>query len=253
MFFKKRIIRKYREKLLKIKNQNKEKILSQKLEFSKILNHDIKTVVLAQENCLNMILKENFGKITKEQSEIINQILSSNKFLIEIINNSIYLAQIEEKTADLNYENIDIVNQATSCFKDIQYLIKDKNQRFILKTNNNNKINLSGDRKLIQKIISNILAGSVSYGFEKSDIVVTIEENDKEISFYAKNKSLYMTKEKINGIFDTKRTSNDFNQLGMKLNLNVAKKLVDAHHWKFVLKSDKEDESSTFGFVVKKG
>ena len=60
-----------------------------------------------------------------------------------------------------------------------------------------------------------------------------------------------MTKEKINSLFEDKKNLCDFNQLGMSLNLNIAKKLINAHKWNIIAES-KKDNSSTFGFVVKK-
>ena len=80
--FKKEIIRKFKQKLTKIKLKTNQKILNQKSEFSKILNHDIKNVLLAQNNCLSLLLDKNLKNLINE-SEIINQILSSNKFLLE--------------------------------------------------------------------------------------------------------------------------------------------------------------------------
>ena len=251
MFFKKRFIKKYKEKLLKIRKRNRKKLLKQKFEFSKILNHDIKTVLLAQKNCLELLLKERFNKINLKQKKMLSEILFSNKFLIEIINNAIFLAEIDEKISDIKFEKVDIINQAQNCLDEIKYMAKNKEQKIILDIKNKD-INLNCDKKLIQKIITNILTSSVSYGFENSDIIVSIEENNNEITFKTKNKSIYMTKEKINSIFQNTESKNDFNQLGMKLNLNIAKKLVGVHNWDFIATSDEKDKSSTFGFVVKK-
>ena len=78
-----------------------------------------------------------------------------------------------------------------------------------------------------------------------------MKENRNTVSFYTKNKSIYMTKEKINSMFEDKKGLSDFNQLGTNLNLNIAQKLIEAHHWDLVAKSSK-DNSSTLGFVVKK-
>ena len=61
-----------------------------------------------------------------------------------------------------------------------------------------------------------------------------------------------MTKEKIDSLFsENKENLCDFNQLGMSLNLNIAKKLIKAHNWNMIAKS-KKDTSSTFGFVIQK-
>lgn len=249
MFFKNKIIKKYRKKLKEIREKHNSKLENLRLQFLRILNHDIKTAVLAQTNCLNLLLKGTFGDLDKEQKEIIKEILSSNKFLEEIINNAITLQEAEKNTK--NFENVDIINQTKICLHDIQEFLDIKKQKIILNTDNN-KINLTANKKTIKKIISNIIKCSSSFGFEKSNIVVSIKENKNSISFMAKNKSIYMTKEKIKSIFENEKPDCDFNQLGMNLNLNTTKKLINAYDWDFIASSDKKENSSTFGFVIKK-
>lgn len=251
MFFKRIFLKKYKEKLKKIKNRYKLNFQNERNKFISILNHDIKTPILAQNQSLELLLKNVFGDLSKEQMNLIKEIYYSNNFLLEIVTNSIFLAKYENENPNLNIENLDIVEQVKDCCELIKNYALEKQQNIIFKTEKNKKIKLNADRKLIQKIIFNILSGSISYGFEKSDIEILIKENKNSISFYAKNKSIFMTKEKINNLLKDKKDLQDFNQLGMNLNLNIAKKLINAHNWDIIAKS-KKDNSAVFGFVVKK-
>ena len=60
-----------------------------------------------------------------------------------------------------------------------------------------------------------------------------------------------MTQEKIKSLFEDKKNLCDFNQLGMSLNLNIASKLISAHKWEIIAKSQKNN-STVFGFAMKK-
>ena len=60
-----------------------------------------------------------------------------------------------------------------------------------------------------------------------------------------------MTKEKLENLLKDKKDTKDFNQLGLNLNLNIAKKLINAHNWEIIANSN-PDNSSEFGFLVKK-
>ena len=251
MFFKKRIIKKFKEKLRNSKIRQKELIKKERNKFISILNHDIKTPVLAQNQSLKLLLEGNFGSLNSEQKEILKELYSSNNFLLEVVLNSIFLTKYENENPKLNIENIDVVQQVKSCCELIKGFADEKQQNIIIRTNAINDIKLNADKKMIQKIIFNILASSVSSGFENSDIEISIKENENSIAFYTKNKSIYMTKEKINSLFEEKKGLCDFNQLGLNLNLNIAKKLITAHNWDIIAKSEK-DNSSTFGFVVRK-
>ena len=251
MFFKRRILKKYKERLKNAKIKQNEALKKERNQIISILNHDIKTPILAQNQSLKLLLSGNFGSLTDEQKEILKEVHSSNNFLLEVVLNSIFLTKYENENPKLNIENVDVMQQVKSCCELIKSFADEKQQNIIIRTNALNDIKLNADKKMIQKIIFNILSSSISSGFENSDIEISIRENENSIAFYTKNKSIYMTKEKINSLFEEKKGLCDFNQLGLNLNLNIAKKLITAHNWDIIAKSEK-DNSSTFGFVVKK-
>ena len=188
--------------------------------------------------------------LKNREDEILKEILNSNKFLLQIVLNSIFLQKYELEKPKLKFEKVNVLSEIKNCIEEINLMADEKSQKIVLNMPEN--VELFGDRRLIQKIIFNILSGSIACGFENSDIEVSIKENKNKISFQAKNKSIYMTKEKIKGLLKEERANyQDFNQLGMNLNLNVAKKLINAHNWELVLQSQKNN-SSIFGFTVKK-
>ena len=251
MFIERFFLKRYRQKIKKLKFKYENILQSERNKYTAILNHDIKTPILAQNQGLELLLNGCFGNFSLQQERILQEIYYSNNFLLEIVTNSLFLAKYESENPKLKLEKIDIVEQIRDCCELVQNLAEDKQQKIIIKASKNNKIKLNADRKFVHKIIFNILSSSVSCGFEKSDIEISVEENKKSISFYAKNKSVYMTKEKIKSLLEDKKNLSDFNQLGMNLNLNIAQKLINAHNWDIIAKSNK-DNTSVFGFVVKK-
>lgn len=251
MFFNKKVIEKYRKKLKRIRKNRSLEILKEKNKLISILNHDIKTPILAQNQSLKLLLDGSFGALLKGQKELLEEIKTSNDFLLEVVMNAIFLTKYEIENPKLNLEKINFVEQIQDCCEIIKNQAQEKSQNIIIKTNKIKDIKLKADRKLIQKIILNILSSSISSGFENSNIEISIKENSNSISFITKNKSIYMTKEKLKSLFEEKETQRDFNQLGMNLNLNIAKKLIDAHNWDIVAESNK-DNSSILGFVIKK-
>ncbi|MBE7708557.1 MAG: HAMP domain-containing histidine kinase [Cyanobacteria bacterium SIG27] len=251
MFFKRKFFKKYREKLNKIKSKYEKSINIERNKFISILNHDIKTPILAQKQSLEFLLNSWFEDLSQEKRIIIEEIYNSNEFILEVLLNSIFLAKYEIENPKLNLEKINIIEQVQDCCEIIKQNAKQKQQKIIIKTNKIDDIKLNADRKLIQKIIYNILSSSVSSGFEESDIEILIKENKDFISFSAKNNSIFMTKEKLENLLKDKKDTKDFNQLGLNLNLNIAKKLINAHNWEIIANSN-PDNSSEFGFLVKK-
>lgn len=251
MFFKKKLLKKIKNKFKKMRQKNYIELQREKSKFARILNHEIKTALLSQSQGLELILKGSFGNLQANQKEILNEIYVSNCFLLEIINNAIFLSKFENNKNTIKYESVDVFRQLENCLKSVELSANNKKQNIILKTDKNKDYSLTADKKFVQKIIYNLLSSSVASGFEKSDIEIYLKESEHFLSFCTKNKSVYMTKEKINNMFEDKDKPTDFNQLGMSLNLNIAKKLINAHNWNLIASSSKEN-SAVFGFIVKK-
>ena len=227
----------------KLKSKYTNEAIKKNEKFISILNHDIKTVLLAQIQSLKLYLQDSAPK------EILYEILNSNYFLYEIIKNTIFLSDYETEAKKPMLENVDITGEASNICKCIEKFAHSKNQKIIFKTNSE-KIICKADKEMVNKIIYNILTSCISYGFENSNIEVSVRENKNTIYFSAKNKSIYMSHEKIKNILSDKKAS-DFNQIGMNLNLNIANKLINAHKWDIVANS-KKDNTNIFGFIVKK-
>ena len=159
------------------------------------------------------------------------------------------IRNFDNKRSIKKLEKINVKDEIISCVEIIKNYADEKSQTITINAKDDIKIN--ADKILMQKIILNLLTGSIANGFENSNIEITVKEDYRKISFRAKNKSVYMTKEKLSSLFQEKKSLCDFNQLGMSLNLNIAKKLIKAHNWEIVAKS-KKDNSTVFGFVAKK-
>lgn len=244
LFFKK-----YKNQIKNLKEKYQNSFKAEKNRLICILNHDIKTPLLAQTQTIKMVIEEKFGKLNEEQKDILSEILNSENFMLEVVANALFLMRYENEKPKLKLEKIDVKDEINTCVEMIKNYAQEKSQKIIIKAKDNIKIN--ADKILIQKIILNLLTGSINNGFENSDIEILVKENNKKVSFQAKNKSAYMTKEKITSLFQEKKELSDFNQLGMSLNLNIAKKLIQAHNWEIVAKS-KKDNSTVFGFIAKK-
>ena len=62
MFFKNKIIKKFRNKLKNIKIKQKETLKNERNKFISVLSHDIKTPILAQNQGLELLLNNNFDR-----------------------------------------------------------------------------------------------------------------------------------------------------------------------------------------------
>ena len=61
----------YKQKIKKIKSRYNLKLKQEREKYISILNHDIKTPLLAQIQSLELLHDEKFGEISPEQKEIV--------------------------------------------------------------------------------------------------------------------------------------------------------------------------------------
>ena len=80
---------------LLVKLQKEQRALSclistQTENYNSVLKHHIKTPVLAQMRALELLLKGNYGKLNKRQTEMIELTLNSCKHSYKIIHGQLY-------------------------------------------------------------------------------------------------------------------------------------------------------------------
>ena len=126
-------------------------------------------------------------------------------------------------------------------------------QNIIIKSNlADNKIN--GDKFQLKRVIINLLSNAIIYGNKKSNIELKLDEDVNNFSLSVKNKSNYIPEDKINDLYEKfKRKDNiKFQKSGTGLGLYLSKQIIVQHNGNIFAKSDKEEQSCTFGFSLPK-
>ena len=97
----------------------------------------------------------------------------------------------------------------------------------------------------------NLLGNAITYGFEKSDIIVNISQKENNIIFNVINKGYHISDAKLNEIFEKYKTNENakFNKASTGLGLYLSKKIITAHRGKIYAQST-ENNICTFGFCI---
>ena len=88
-------------------NTDLHEISANSLDLAEIKNilietikHDLKTPVIAQIRILDLLLVGHFGKLNKEQKDIISETLNSCKFIYKILSDIIYAYKLKNDISD---------------------------------------------------------------------------------------------------------------------------------------------------------
>ncbi len=234
------------------KNIDKEKELeNRKNTFVSTLIHDLKTPIIAQIKTLDLILGRKLGNINDKQEYFLSQIKDSCNYMSDLIFNILDTYLYDEGQANIYQEYFSLIELVELTVLNLTNLYKEKGQTIKINTINNTTI--FADKFQIQRVITNLLSNSITYGFQNSIIEINISEKDNSICLAIRNHSPYIPEEKLLYIFDKYNSVTNSKNLTCSsgLGLYLSKQIIDAHNGN-IYASSTPDQTCTFGFSVPK-
>ena len=221
----------------------------QRETFVATLTHDLKTPTIAQIKALELLLNNSMGPLNKEQRELLLLTKDSCNFMYEMLSTLLTTYKYENGDYTLNYEKCNIISLVEEVINELESMIKEKN--LIIRINKKgHNFNTDCDKMQIKRVITNILGNGISYAFNDTEILVTVEQDENIIGVEIKNKSSYINPETMENLFK-KYVSHaaKFNKVGVGLGLYLSKQIIDAHKGDIYAKSFK-DNHNIFGFIL---
>ena len=229
---------------------NTEKNLQKQREtFVASLGHDLKNPTIAQIRSLELLLKGAFGKITKEQEELLGMILDSCRYMNGMLSSLLATYRNCDGVINLNFEEFSIKDLVEECVSEMLYVAKDKGVNITINNLLKNEI-IQADRVQIKRVIMNLLSNGIKYAFSNTQLNLLIYMKNKNIGFEFENQSFYIPEEKQKAIFARYVSfAAAHKELGIGLGLYASKKIIDGHNGTLYVKSYKENKN-IFGFII---
>lgn len=216
---------------------NKQEIKEEKDNFIATLTHDLKTPVRANILSLELLLKGHFGELNSEQNEIMDEILNSNKFMMQMLDTLLAKYKYESQMVKLNKTPFNLEQFICECVSDLKRLFQEKNVSYQIITEDAN-IEVTADRLELKRAILNLLTNAIKFNKDNGVVTVTIKKCKKNIKIVVEDTGIGIEEEKINHIFDKYISyAKRFRCLGTGLGLYVAKKIIEEHGGKIMVSS----------------
>ena len=229
---------------------NAEKTASEQREtFVATLTHDLKTPTIAQIKALDLLLNDHMGPLNDEQRELLLLTKDSCNFMYDMLSTLLTTYKYENGDYVLNYEKCNLITITEEVINELESIIKEKNITIRINKEGNN-FDVNCDRMQIKRVITNILGDGISYAYNDTEILVSVNQNGNNVGVEIKNKSAYINPETMENLFK-KYVSHaaKFNKVGFGLGLYLSKQIIDAHKGKIYAKSF-EDNHNIFGFIL---
>lgn len=203
-----------------------------KSNFLATMSHEFRTPLNAILGFSEIIKAESFGKIgNAKYAEYINDIHSSGRHLLDLINDVLDISEIEADKRVLLKEELDLEEVALHCLSTVN-ILAEKKQIMISVNIGANLPKIYGDRRSLKQILINLLSNSIKFSHEEGVVILSIFDDGNNVKIAIKDNGIGIADTDIADItkpFFRGQSEADIAVPGTGLGLSIVKSLVDAH------------------------
>ena len=214
------------------------------------VSHDLKTPLTMIKAYAEMSC-DLHSKNKKKQKEDMEIIISEVDRLNLLVQDILDLSKMQSDIENLNYEEFDLIELCNDILKRYNMFQELENYKFIF-NHNKDKIIVSADKKKLEQVIYNLLNNAINYTGEDNKITLNIEEDNNKVLVEIIDTGKGIKEEDVPYIWDKyykNKKKHKRNLLGTGLGLSIVKSILEAHNYKYGVKT-KIDKGTNFYFEI---
>jgi len=229
---------------LEVANQHKS-------EFLANMSHELRTPLNAIIGFSEVLLQRMFGELNAKQEEYLQDVLSSGRHLLSLINDILDLSKVEAGRMELELARFDL----PQTLQDTRTLVRERAARhgvtLALEVDGRLGACVADERKLKQ-VMLNLLSNAVKFTPEGGRVEVRAVPTDGAVEISVTDTGIGIAPENQEAIFEEfRQVSGDYahKREGTGLGLTLARKFVELHGGRIWVKSQL-GQGSTFTFSL---
>jgi signal transduction histidine kinase len=232
---------------LEIANQHKSDFLAN-------MSHELRTPLNAIIGFSEVLVEKMFGDVNEKQLDYLQDIHSSGKHLLSLINDILDLSKIEAGRMELDVAEFDL----RSALENAITLVKERAQRngITLGLEVDPSLgNFRGDERKFKQILLNLLSNAVKFTPEGGKVDVAARPGANAVEFSVKDTGVGIAAGDQELVFEEfRQVGNDYTRKaeGTGLGLALTKRFVELHGGTIRLESV-PGKGSTFTFTIPLG
>jgi signal transduction histidine kinase len=233
------------------KSQELEAASRHKSEFLANMSHELRTPLNAIIGFSEVLGERMFGELNDKQAEYVQDILSSGRHLLALINDILDLSKVEAGRMELELSRFDLPAAIGSAV----ILVRERATRhgLGLEVSVDERLGvLVGDERKVRQVLLNLLSNAVKFTPEGGRIVVRAAPADGSVEVSVSDTGIGIAPEDQEAIFqEFRQVGTDYarKREGTGLGLALARRFVDLHGGRIWVKS-RPGEGSTFTFTL---
>lgn len=220
----------------------------QREKFVATLTHDLKTPIKAEFRIFELLLGERFGPITDEQQSVIQEMVRSNRFMYQMVDNLLTAFKFEGGHLVLRMEITDVNELVSSTVNiDLMGLAEDRQHELTLDLAPNIP-NIPADALEIKRVIYNLVQNAINYTPKNGKIKVSSWFADHCIWISVEDTGPGIDQSIQKTLFEPYASmAKRYRHIGTGLGLYISKKIIEAHQGELIVDS-RLGEGSKFTF-----
>jgi signal transduction histidine kinase len=222
-----------------------------KSEFLANMSHELRTPLNAIIGFSEVLLQRMFGDLNAKQEEYLQDVLSSGRHLLSLINDILDLSKVEAGRMDLELERFDLPQALT----DTLVLVRERAARHGIELHLHADARLGAlvaDERKIKQVLLNLLSNAVKFTPEGGRVEVGAVPTDGGVEISVTDTGIGIAPENQELIFEEfRQVGGDYahKREGTGLGLTLARKFVELHGGRLWVKSQ-PGQGSTFTFSI---
>ncbi len=244
-----RLFREIEEKSHQIEAANRHKS-----EFLANMSHELRTPLNAIIGFSEVLQEKLFGELNEKQAEYTDDILTSGRHLLSLINEILDLSKVEAGRMELELATFDLPLGHRQCAY-VRARARHQPRNHARGKSRRALGRLVGDERKIKQILLNLLSNAVKFTPEGGRIEIAARQTDGSVEISVSDTGVGIAVEDQPKIFEEfRQVGSDYAHKveGTGLGLTLAKKFVELHGGRIWVESELGN-GSTFTFTLPLG
>ncbi len=210
-------------------NETLNRLNDEKNKLLGMVAHDLRNPIGVIVGCSEMILEEE--GLDEESKTLVQNIESTSKFMLRLLNDLLDLSQIESGKLELHRATTDIASLIRQNVELNRIIAKRKNIR-VQYTCADNIPDLIVDPGKIEQVLNNLISNAIKFSFPGTVVRVTAEKKAEEVPIAVADEGQGIPPDEVEKIFQPFEKTSVKSTAGEKssgLGLSIVKKFVEGH------------------------
>jgi PAS domain S-box-containing protein len=236
---------------LEAQNEELEKASRAKSDFLARMSHELRTPLNVVMGFAELMLDQVPGEINEEQRQCLDDILTSSRHLLGLINEVLDLTKVESGKVELKLKNIALSEVVESVTSAMTAVISQRKQSLDVRLDGGLPL-LKVDEDRLRQVFFNLLSNASKFTPDRGKLKIEASRKDGWCQVSVSDNGIGIKEEDLKQIFEPFYQAEDSmtrESRGTGLGLTLVKEIVEMHGGQILVKS-KYGKGSSFIFTL---